>query len=167
MDAVVDLGRRARPSQLQCKLLAGAPALLAQLLLAVLAFASLVYKRRGPFLAPPIRSSPRSSPQDHLSDNCLTCPNGQFHFAAVELTKWATAGGSSSGVGPSMFSSRAQCRAVEVMSPVACWGRSWGPGIGSAPRGHTRYGRWTSASRSSPPVQGMSAVSRHPATAFA
>ena len=39
------MGRHVRPAQLQCKLLSGAPALLAQLLLAVLAFASLVYKR--------------------------------------------------------------------------------------------------------------------------
>jgi hypothetical protein len=34
-----------QPAQLQCKLLNGAPALFAQLLLAVLAFSTLVYKR--------------------------------------------------------------------------------------------------------------------------
>mmetsp|Transcript_18975 Transcript_18975/g.57310 ORF Transcript_18975/g.57310 Transcript_18975/m.57310 type:complete len:324 (-) Transcript_18975:5-976(-) len=41
----MNLGHRSHPKDLQCKLLAGAPALLAQLLLAVLAFASLAYKR--------------------------------------------------------------------------------------------------------------------------
>lgn len=41
----MDVTGRAHPAQLQCKLLSGAPALVAQLLLAVIAFASLVYKR--------------------------------------------------------------------------------------------------------------------------
>lgn len=36
---------REHPTELQCKLLGGVPALVAQLLLAVLALASLVYKR--------------------------------------------------------------------------------------------------------------------------